>query len=71
MTIKTHGLVLCRSDVGDGGWSLHRPGATDEQIAEGDAPVLISGVAELVDDEWTHPNQQDYDAALAVLRNAE
>lgn len=25
------------------GWSLHAPGSTDEQIASGDAPALVTG----------------------------
>lgn len=58
------GLVLCRSDQGDGGWSLHAPGATDEQIASGDAPALAEGDAEMDDDgEWNAPTAADYDAA--------
>ena len=53
-------LVLCRSDCGDGGWSLHPAGSTDEQIASGDAPVLVSGTAQWVDGDWDRPNAQDY-----------
>lgn len=32
-------FVLCRSDDGHGGWSLHAPGSTNEQIASGDAAI--------------------------------
>jgi hypothetical protein len=61
-------LVLVRSDAGDGGWSLHAPGATDEQIAEGDAPALLTGEADMDDDgEWTAPTADDYAAALMIL----
>ena len=56
-------LVLCRSDCGDGGWSLHPAGSTDEQIASGDAPVLVSGAAQWVDGDWDRPNAQDYASA--------
>ena len=56
-------LGLCRSDCGDGGWSLHPAGATDEQIASGDAPVLVSGTAQWVDGDWDRPNAQDYASA--------
>ena len=56
-------LVLCRSDCGDGGWSLHPAGSTDEQIASGDAPVLVSGTAQWVDGDWDRPNAQDYASA--------
>ena len=59
-------LILCRSDGGDGGWSLHPAGSTDEQIASGDAPVLVSGPAQWDDDEgyWERPNAQDYAEAV-------
>ena len=56
-------LVLCRSDCGDGGWSLHPAGSTDEQIASGDAPVLVSGTAQWGDGDWDRPNAQDYASA--------
>lgn len=63
-------LVLCRSDQGDGGWSLHPPGTTDEQIASGDAPCLISGTAEKDEaGEWSGPDDQDYWIALRALAN--
>ena len=35
-------LVACYSDT-DTGWSLHAPGSTDEEIAEGVALPLVSG----------------------------
>lgn len=59
-------LVLCRSDAGDGGWSLHAPGSTDEEIAMGDAPALVSGTSEWDEarGEWARPNADDYAAAL-------
>ena len=41
-------LILCRSDAGDGGWSLHPHGTTDEAIASGDARILASGSQELL-----------------------
>jgi len=46
-------LILCRSDAGDGGWSLHPPGTTDEAIASGDAHILASGEAERLADRRT------------------
>ena len=58
-------LVLVRSDQGDGGWSLHPAGSTDEQIAQGDAPYLVSGTAQWVDGEWDRPNAEDYAEAHA------
>ena len=56
-------LVLVRSDLGDGGWSLHPAGSTDEDIAEGRAPVLASGTATMVDGVWDGPTEADYAAA--------
>lgn len=32
--------VICQSADG---WSVHAPGSTDEQIAAGDAPYILSG----------------------------
>jgi hypothetical protein len=60
-------LVLCRSDHGDGGWSLHPADTTDDAIANGDAPILASGPAEWIDGEWSRPNAADYAAAAAAL----
>lgn len=56
-------LVLTRSDAGDGGWSLHAPGTTDEQIAEGDVAPLLTG------DTATGPTDADrVEAALRLGR---
>ena len=49
-------LVLCESADG---FSLHAPGSTDERIACGDAPYLVSGPGE--------PTQADYAEALRIL----
>lgn len=65
--ITARDLVLCRSADG---WSLHAPGSTDEQIANGDAPYLVSGDAFRArdeDGEWTRPDDLDYDEALKAL----
>ena len=57
-------LVLCRSDAGDGGWSLHAPGSTDEDIATGEAPALTSGPSgKNRGGKWLRPNPRDYAAA--------
>jgi hypothetical protein len=69
--VSTAALVLCRSDAGDGGWSLHPPGTTDEAIAAGDAPVLASGDADMVGEFWSRPNADDYTAAAARLEGVE
>lgn len=63
-------LVLCRSDTGDGGWSLHAPGATDEAIASGDAMPLTNGNAEWLagSKDWSRPDQRDYSLALMILQ---
>lgn len=61
-TFDTYGLTLCRSDQGDGGWSFHAPNATDEEIANGDAPCIASGPANWNEDadDWNRPNADDY-----------
>lgn len=59
-------LILVRSDSGDGGWSLHAPDATDEDIASGDAPYLLSGEAEAIDGGWGRPNESDYAEAFHI-----
>jgi hypothetical protein len=63
----TNDLVLCRSNTGDGGWSLHAPGSTDEEIACGEAPYLACGPGEMEDGQWSRPNPLDYGRALRVL----
>jgi hypothetical protein len=65
--MQSNHLVLCRSDAGDGGWSLHAPGSTDEDIASGDAPPLLSGTAEW-QGVWSRPNAADYRDALTKLQ---
>lgn len=61
-------LVLCRSDHGDGGWSLHAPGSTDEDIASGDAPALLTGTARRgADSAWSRPSVRDYAAAHRAM----
>ncbi len=59
-------FVLCRSDQGDGGWSLHQPNADDESIANGEYPPLVSGTAEWneIQQHWDRPNIADYQAAV-------
>ena len=66
--MKTYELVLCRSDRGDGGWSLHSPGATDEDVASGDAPPLSSGTAKWdeIAGDWDRPDQRDYDTTFEL-----
>lgn len=63
LEVDRYDLVLVTSDAGDGGWSLHAPGATDEQIAEGDAPALVSD-----DGGPERPDASDYAAAIEALR---
>ena len=51
---------LVRSDLGDGGWSLHDAKDTDDEIAEGLSVVLASG-------ESGYPSAEDYLKALTAL----
>jgi hypothetical protein len=67
MTPTANDLVLCRSDMGDGGWSLHAPDSTDEAIACGEACYLTSGEAKMQDGKWTRPDPSDYGRALRIL----
>jgi len=62
-------LVVCRSDVGDGGWSLHAPWATDGQIANGDQLPLRSGAATWDEQKgsWDRPDKRDRQEAMNVL----
>ena len=50
-------FVLCKSPDG---WSLHEPGSSDEDIATGDSPYLVSGPGAV-------PADTDYEAARRVL----
>jgi len=65
-------LILVRSDLGDGGWSLHMPGSSDEEIVEGDG-FLLSGTSEWDDDSqsWGRPNVADYMKAELILEQKE
>jgi len=60
-------FVLVRSDQGDGGWSLHEAGSTDEEIANGEAPELVSGPSAMRNGQWLRPNSKDYIAARRAL----
>ncbi len=64
-------LQVVRSDWGDGGWSLHPAEATDEAIAEGAAPTLLTGDAVWIGDDWSRPNTADYVRALQRLQQLE
>lgn len=62
-------FILVRSDAGDGGWSLHAAGSTDEDIAAGEAPAIASGPSEAdADGGWTRPNRADFARAAAAVR---
>lgn len=50
-------MVLCESADG---WSLHAPESTDEDIASGDAPYILSGEGE--------PTPADYEKAFRLWR---
>jgi hypothetical protein len=61
--MENNNFILERSDMGDGGWSLHRAGTTDEQIVDGEG-ILACGEATMVDGAWDRPNDADYAAAM-------
>lgn len=52
-------LILVRSDAGDGGWSIHAPGLSNDEIAEGDG-LLLCGTATMTDGGWDAPTANDY-----------
>jgi len=54
-------LVVCESPDG---YSIHAPGSTDEEIASGDAPPLVSGP--WIDDEHIVPASAFARARLAL-----
>jgi hypothetical protein len=61
-------MILCRSDAGDGGWSLYPPGTTDDDIASGNVLPLLTGEAERDEDGgWSAPTDADYERATAIL----
>lgn len=64
-------LILCRSDFGDGGWSLHAPGVDEAAIADGTAPPLLTGPADWDATErvWDRPSPADYALALERVRS--
>lgn len=63
MTISRESLVVCESKDG---WSLHAPGSSDEQIANGEAPALISGAWEIDGNGNRYIPSHAYDKAAAL-----
>lgn len=55
---------VCRSDMGDGGWSLHAP-AGDVVPEE---CVLASGPSRWRNGAWEHPSQLSYRQARVKYR---
>lgn len=68
MTYTRKDLTLCRSDTGNGGWSLH--------LGDDDF-VLNSGKAEWIEEtqeqrgHWNGPTEDDYEEALRVANRDE
>lgn len=58
-------LEICRSDLGDGGWSLHIP---DDDT---DAGLLLSGESDRDASGigWSRPNDEDREEAMQVYRD--
>lgn len=57
-------LEICRSDLGDGGWSLHAPAG---DIVPNEI-VLASGEGRMVFGQWAAPSRKAYAAAAAEYR---
>lgn len=66
-------IEMVRSDMGDGGWSLHPAGYCDEDYADGHVPLLASGEATRDHEtgDWDRPNSEDYAAAEEALAKLE
>lgn len=68
MTYTIKDLTLCRSNVGDGGWSLH---------LKGEFYPLLTGQAEWIEEtqeqygHWTGPDADAYEEALRVANRDE
>jgi hypothetical protein len=62
--IEVPDLEILRSDLGDGGWSLHAPAGA----AVSDSVVLRSGASRKRNGTWTRPSQRDYAKARAEYR---
>ena len=58
-------FVLIRSSTGH--WSIHAPGASHANIADGTAPPLHDGTANFIEGEWNRPNELDYSALALKL----
>lgn len=70
---KEFALELVRSDLGDGGWSLHakREDLLDNPMCDSQDcyPLLVSGESKAgPDGEWLRPKKADYAAAQKKAR---
>lgn len=65
-------IEVVRSDMGDGGWSLHPAGYSDADYAGGNVPLLASGGATMDEEtgDWDRPNAADYAAAEEAREGA-
>ena len=66
MTTRCRGLIVTRSDTGDGGWSIHTKQQIEDAEAHDEAPDLIlSGPSEwdVQADDWVRPDADDFLAA--------
>ena len=62
-------LELVRSDMGDGGWSLHahRTDIDEQEDPVAAWPILLSGESEADEDgDWIRPTEEDYDEAQRI-----
>jgi hypothetical protein len=68
--MATNVITLVRSDMGDGGWSLHgrRADIDDGKDPDGAWPILLSGESETdAEGEWLRPNAADLTEARERL----
>jgi hypothetical protein len=58
-------FVLRRSDMGDGGWSLHSEWQIEAARRDNDvADYALSGEGKRNGDEWSHPSNEDFAKAI-------
>lgn len=65
----TYRLELVRSDMGDGGWSIHAHRVDGGGDSQREWPIVHSGESHLRAGEWTRPSQRDWSRARRIARD--
>ena len=64
----TYKIEMVRSDMGDGGWSLHGVKKNSDPSDLDSYPLLVSGPSSMRKGEWVRPSPADYRRAQSVAR---